>query len=89
MKSLDNRRVYEMYPGNARASIRDFEDRSLDRDGNSLTIAGKPAHVILRWRFGAPRAVTVDGRALALTNGADGERTVEFEHRDRSSIRWE
>lgn len=89
VKSLDDRRVYEMYPGNTRASIRDFEDRSLDRDGNRLTIAGKPEHVILRWRFDAPRAVTVDGRALALSNGANGERTVEFDHRDQSDIRWE
>jgi alpha-D-xyloside xylohydrolase len=89
VKSLDDRRVYEMYSGNAKVRMRDFEDRTLDRDENSFAIAGKAAHVILRWRFNAPRTVSVDGRALTLVSGANGERTVEFEHRDKSTVRWE
>jgi alpha-D-xyloside xylohydrolase len=89
VQGLDNRRVYEMYPGDDPVNLRDFEGRTLARSGNSLTITGDPAHVILRWRFGSPRSVNVDGRTITLTGRANGLRTVEFDHNGTSSIRWQ
>ncbi|MGZ5154665.1 MAG: hypothetical protein ACXWC5_31985 [Burkholderiales bacterium] len=65
VKSIDNRRVYEIYPGAKPESIQDFEGRSIssgDQPG-TLTITGAPAHIILRWRFASPSTVTVNGRA--------------------------
>ncbi len=61
-------RVYEIYPGGD-ASLRDFEGRSIDRTGDSVTITGDPAHVILRWRFDAPASVTANGQRLILQGG--------------------
>ncbi len=84
VKSLDDRRVYEIYAGAATSTLRDFEDRMLDRNSNALTISGKPAHVILRWRFAPPRSVSIAGRSLPISNGE-----VELDHRDKTTISWE
>ena len=90
VKSMDNRRVYEIYPGAKLESIQDFEGRSIssgDQTG-TLTIAGAPAHIILRWRFAGPRTVMVNGRAVPSLRTADGT-SVEFDHSDRTSLRWQ
>jgi alpha-D-xyloside xylohydrolase len=93
VKSLDNRRVYEIYPpakGGKLESIQDFEGRSIEPGGEpgSLTITGAPAHVILRWRFASPRSVTVNGRAVPALRGADGV-SIEFDHADKTALSWQ
>ncbi len=90
VKSMDNRRVYEIYPGPKLESIQDFEGRNIvpgDHPG-TLTINGAPAHIILRWRFAAPRTVTVNGRSAPAVRTADGT-SVEFDHSDNTSLRWQ
>jgi alpha-D-xyloside xylohydrolase len=88
VKSLDNRRVYEIYPGSKPESIQDFEGRVLERNQpGTLTITGAPAHVILRWRFAGPHAVTVNGRAVPALRTADGV-SVEFDHTDKTALSW-
>jgi hypothetical protein len=84
---MDNRRVYEIYPGTKLESIRDFENRTMEPGDQSLTITGAPAHIILRWRFAGPRATTVNGRGVPVARQADGT-TVEFDHTGTSSITW-
>lgn len=83
VRALDDRRVYEIYPGRLR-TLTDFEGRTLTPDGGGLTMAGPRARVTLRWRFEAPAAITLDGRTLAVSNGS-----VEFEHNGTSKIRWQ
>jgi alpha-D-xyloside xylohydrolase len=92
VKSIDNRRVYEIYPpskGGKLESIQDFEGRVIEEGGEpgSLTITGPPAHVILRWRFGGPRTVTVNGRAVPALRTADGV-SIEFDHADKTALLW-
>jgi alpha-D-xyloside xylohydrolase len=91
VKSMDNRRVYEIYPGASAKleSIHDFEDRVIEPGGEpgTLTITGAPAHIILRWRFAGPRAATVDGRSVQVLHTADGS-SVEFDHTDRTALSW-
>jgi alpha-D-xyloside xylohydrolase len=79
VKALDDRRVYEIYPGALR-SVTDFENRSLTAgpDAGTLTITGQPARVTLRWRFAPPGAVAVNGQNLTVVRNADGA-SVEFE----------
>lgn len=81
VKSMDNRRVYEIYPGNKLEAIRDFESRSIepgDQRG-SLKISGAPAHIIIRWRFASPATVVVNGHAVSMARNADGTE-IEFDH---------
>jgi alpha-D-xyloside xylohydrolase len=89
VKSLDDRRVYEIYPGALR-TITDFEGRTISPGSaaNTLNIAGKPARITLRWRFSGPSRVTVDGRQLATVQAADGSVSVEFAHQSASAIAW-
>jgi alpha-D-xyloside xylohydrolase len=89
VKSLDNRRVYEIYPGAKLESIQDFEGRTISpgSEPGTLTISGAPAHVLLRWRFARPAALTVNGRAMALLRSADGG-SVEFDHTDKTAVVW-
>jgi alpha-D-xyloside xylohydrolase len=91
VKSLDARRVYEIYPGELVAGIRDFEGRTLEpgADPRTLVIAGSAARISVRFRFGAPQRATLDGRPIAVTTGADGEAAVEFDHQARSVLHWE
>jgi alpha-D-xyloside xylohydrolase len=89
VKSLDERRVYEIYGGVGKTSLRDFEDRTIERDGLTLTISGKPAHVILRWRVGVPRSIVYGGRTLPILLGTAGEGTFEFDLRDPVTVRWQ
>ena len=89
VKSMDNRRVYEIYPGSLR-DITDFEGRTIAAGpGRAATITGQPAHVILRWRFEAPSRVTAAGKALTPIKGADGSVSVEFDHSGTSRVSWD
>ncbi|HEV2646835.1 MAG TPA: TIM-barrel domain-containing protein [Acidobacteriaceae bacterium] len=90
IKTLDDRRVYEVV-GSDDVSMRstDFEGRVVTHDGRTLKIAGGPAaRVTVRWRFGAVREATVDGKAVAVHNGADGP-YVEFAYAAESVVAWQ
>ena len=89
VKSMDDRRVYEIYPGSKLEALRDFENRSITpgNDTGNLTNTGAPARIILRWRFAGPRTATVNGRAVTPTRQADGT-SIEFDHAGTSSIAW-
>ncbi len=89
VKSMDNRRVYEIYPGATLETIRDFEDRSIKPgdQSSSFTINGAPAHITIRWRFAAPRTATVNGRAVTPARQADGA-VIEFDHAGTTGITW-
>ena len=88
VKAMDNRRVFEIY--GAGDSLRmDFEGRVLERKGSSLRISGdSSAHVVVRWRFGGVKSVTVNGVAVKLEN-ADGGAFVQFDHSKESLVKWE
>jgi hypothetical protein len=92
VKSLDDRRVYEVLPGGAgtsEARITDFEGRVVVRGARSLRISGSSAaRVIVRWRFGAVSKATVNGVPVAVRAGADGP-YVEFDHAAESLVEWE
>jgi alpha-D-xyloside xylohydrolase len=88
VKTLDDRRVYEVYVGGDNA-VTDFEGRALKRSGSSLTITGDTAaRVTVRWRFGAVKSVTVNGAAVNVQTGASGA-FVEFEHAKSSEVKWQ
>lgn len=89
VKPLDNRRVYEIYPGAKLAPVQDFEGRSLQpgEQPGSLTITGQPAHLIIRWRFAVPRAAAVNGKNVPLQRTADGS-AIEFDHTGSTMLTW-
>ncbi len=66
VKSLDDRRVYEINDdGGASSTMTDFEGRSVVRSGKTLKITGdSAAQIIVRWRFAKPKSVTVDGKPV-------------------------
>jgi len=80
---LDDRRIYEIYPGPAR-SITDFEGRQLSASNGHLTITGKPAMITIVWRNQKPAAVRLNGGPIAVSDAA----TVTFEHRGHSVMVW-
>ncbi|HUI53684.1 MAG TPA: TIM-barrel domain-containing protein [Bryobacteraceae bacterium] len=91
IQTLDDRRVYEIYPGREARSITDFEGRRLTYEPQSRTLAitGAPARLIVRWKFAHPAKITLNGRALDhLTPMADGI-SVEFQHRETSTLAWQ
>jgi alpha-D-xyloside xylohydrolase len=94
VKSLDDRRVYELIgsgPGDAASKeirLTDFEGRVVVRSGRSLKITGNSAaHVIVRWRFGTVASATVNGAPVAVEPGPDGP-TIEFDHAAESLVAW-
>jgi alpha-D-xyloside xylohydrolase len=90
VKSLDDRRIYELWPAATdfkSATITDFEGRTLSRTANSLAINGHGARVTVRWRFDPVTSVTLGDTPLELHSDADG-RYVEFNHTGRSMIHW-
>jgi alpha-D-xyloside xylohydrolase len=91
VKSLDDRRVYEIYPGAPLRALTDFEGRHLTpgAEPGSLVLTGQAAHVILRWRFGAPAGVTLNVRKLEPVKAADGSVSVEFDQSGTSRLRWQ
>jgi alpha-D-xyloside xylohydrolase len=91
VKSLDDRRVYEIYPGAPLRALTDFEGRHLTpgAEPGSLVLTGQAARVMLRWRFGGPATVTVNDRSLQPVKAADGGVSVEFEHAGTSRVKWQ
>jgi alpha-D-xyloside xylohydrolase len=89
VKSLDDRRVYEVIAGDesGKTSITDFEGRVVTRTAGSLKISGAPARVIVRWRFVPVATVTVNGGPATIEKGADGP-YVEFDHTAQSIVAW-
>ena len=90
VQGLDDRRVYEMYPGPARGIV-DFEGRRLvvtrKGRGAALRITGKAARVTVVWRFARPAGVTLNGVPLSVTPVGEGA-SVTFEHSALQVIRW-
>jgi alpha-D-xyloside xylohydrolase len=91
VKSLDDRRVYEIYPGAPLRALTDFEGRHLTpgTEPNSLALTGPHAQVILRWRFNAPATVTVNDQKLATLRAADGSVSVQFDQSGTSRVKWD
>jgi len=90
IKSLDNRRVYEVMGGAADmpdTTITDFEGRTIARRAHSLKIDGNAARVTVRWRFGNVGSATVNGTPATLVAGADGP-SIEFDHAATSLVEW-
>jgi alpha-D-xyloside xylohydrolase len=90
VKSLDDRRVYELLPianDSQSVTITDFEGRTLARTAHSLEINGNAAKLIVRWRFDPVNSVTLAGTPLELHADAGG-RYVEFNHTGRSTLSW-
>ena len=92
VKSLDDRRVYEVIGGGrarARRRITDFEGRVVVRGGEvAEDQRGPAARVIVRWRFGTVASATVNGVAVKVQAGADGP-SVEFDYAAESLVEWE
>jgi len=88
--TLDDRRVYDIYPGPAR-SLTDFEGRHLDLSAaagrTTLDLTGAPARVTIVWRFRRPGHATVNGRAVKLQSTGDTV-TVTFAHTAESRLTW-
>ena len=88
--TLDDRRVYEIYPG-ADRSLVDFEGRHLDVSAaagrTTLTLTGVAARVTVRWRFGHPAHATLDGRPVELQTAGDTV-SVTFAHAAESRLVW-
>ena len=90
IQALDDRRVYEIYPGQQDRTISDFEGRKLVHDpaAGTLEITGAPARLSIRWRFAHPSSVTLNGeKPDKLATTADGV-SVEFQHRGTSKLSW-
>lgn len=91
IQALDDRRVYEIYPGRSPTVITDFESRTLTQDPQTgtLTVTGPPARTTIRWRFTHPSTVTLNGRKLdKLLTTPDGV-SAEFEHRGTTRVSWQ
>jgi alpha-D-xyloside xylohydrolase len=90
VKSLDDRRVYELLPapaGGDPVTLTDFEGRRLIRSTGSLTIEGKPARITIRWRFGSVRSVLVNGSSQAAQSSREGS-YIQLVHTGRTTIDW-
>ena len=88
--ALDDRRVYELYAGTEPRSFRDFEDRRLSYDprARTLSIAGSPARIMLRWKFVQPSSVTLNGHAAKRLTAAPDGVSLEFQHRQSTQVTW-
>jgi alpha-D-xyloside xylohydrolase len=95
VKSMDDRRVYEVvagFAGDTPATQTDFEGRTLTETVGSLRIVDSekspaPARLTVRWRFLTPRGVTVDGAPVEMRGGPEGS-FVEFTHTGTSTVEW-
>ena len=90
VKSLDDRRVYELWPTATdfkSVTITDFEGRTLSRTAHSLEISGHAARIVVRWRFDPVTSVTLGDTPLELHTDAGGP-YVEFNHTGSSMIHW-
>jgi alpha-D-xyloside xylohydrolase len=91
VKSMDDRRVYEVIggAGSTDTTITDFEKRVLVRGANSLKITGdSAAHMIVRWRFDGVKTATVNGSPAKVQTDSAGT-FVEFDHLKESLVVWE
>ncbi|HEX7159466.1 MAG TPA: hypothetical protein VF214_10650, partial [Edaphobacter sp.] len=71
-------------------TITDFEGRVVTRTANSLKITSDAAaHIIVRWRFGSPKIVMVDGAPVKVQTGEAQEPFVEFDHMKESVVAWQ
>ncbi len=88
--TLDDRRVYEIWPGRTRSLV-DFEGRRLEvsAEGGRTTLAltGAPARVTVVWRFEHPAHATLDGRPLAVRDDGASS-SVTFAHGTESRLVW-
>jgi len=88
--TLDDRRVYEVYPGALR-DLTDFEGRHLaagsEGGRTTLRLTGAPARVTIVWRFEAPTEVTLNGERIALER-AGASVSVTFAHSGESLLAW-
>jgi alpha-D-xyloside xylohydrolase len=87
VKSLDDRRIYELYPGESAGAVTDFEGRTLTRSAGGLQIAGKAAKVTVRWRFVQPRDITVNGKPAKAGKDSFGA-FVTLDHASATTIAW-
>jgi alpha-D-xyloside xylohydrolase len=90
VKSLDDRRIYELFSTASHSSSRtitDFEGRTLVRDLNSLKINGSAAKVTVRWRFSHVHSATLNDNPLTVKQSSDGP-YVEFDHSSESRVSW-
>jgi alpha-D-xyloside xylohydrolase len=88
VKSLDDRRIYEVVGGGAgETKLTDFEGRVVTRTANSLKITGEAARMTVRWRFGSVASATVNGTPAKIEAGADGP-FVAFDHAAESVVEW-
>ncbi len=88
--TLDDRRVYEIYPGPHR-DLTDFEGRRLafrvEEDRTTLRLTGKPARVTIVWRFAHPRSARLNEAPLPV-EVAGGIASVPFTHAAESRVTW-
>jgi len=88
--TLDDRRIYEIYPGPHR-ELRDFEGRRLAvgvaRGRATLRLTGPAARVTIVWRFHPPTEATLNGAPLALES-AGGSASVTFAHAADDRLVW-
>jgi alpha-D-xyloside xylohydrolase len=90
VRSLDERRVYELWPATGTSepvTLTDFQERHLSRTANSVAIDGKAARITVRWRFGHVQSATLGEAPLELHRDADGQ-FVEFDHSGHSTVNW-
>jgi alpha-D-xyloside xylohydrolase len=90
VKSLDDRRVYEVIgAGSGSSKLTDFEGRVVVRAGRTLKISGNSAaHIIVRWRFGTVTSATVNGVPVTVQRTPDGP-SIEFDHAAESVVAWQ
>jgi alpha-D-xyloside xylohydrolase len=89
IKSLDDRRIYEIIGATGEANLTDFEGRTLTRTAKSLKISGDSgAHILIRWKFTHPGTVSVNGAAVKLQSGSEGP-FIEFDHSSESLVAWQ
>ncbi|HWB84962.1 MAG TPA: TIM-barrel domain-containing protein [Bryobacteraceae bacterium] len=90
VQALDDRRVYEIYPGSQPRSITDFENRRIayDPKAGTLTLTGAPARVSIRWRFADPSEVTLNGQKFDKVTATPDGISVEFRHQGTSTLAW-
>ena len=90
IQALDDRRVYEIYPGSESRTITDFEGRTVAYapSAGTLVIDGAAARVGIRWRFAHPSSVSVNGQPAAAPVPDSGGVSVTFEHRGKTTVSW-
>jgi alpha-D-xyloside xylohydrolase len=90
VRALDDRRVYEIYPGHEARGVIDFEARVLacDPGTGTLTIMGEPARVSVRLRFAHPATVTVNGQKIDKVTATSDGISVDFPHQGTSTVVW-